>query len=73
MASYTYKATTFEGKVVEGTMEASDHAAVSLKLQEMGLLPIKIGSSSEKSLLSREIEWPWRKKKVVKLIDKNES
>jgi general secretion pathway protein F len=53
-----------EGKIVEGTMEASDDGTVSLKLQEMGLLPVQIGSASRSSLFAREFEWPWRQKKV---------
>jgi general secretion pathway protein F len=53
-----------EGKIVEGVMEASDDGVVSLKLQEMGLLPVRIDSSTRQSLLSREIEWPWKRKRV---------
>ncbi len=64
MAGYAYKAMTAEGKMVEGTMEATDGGTVALKLQEMGLLPVKVGAGGKKSLLSREIEWSWRKKRV---------
>ncbi len=64
MPSYTYKASTMEGKIVEGTMEASDDGTVSLKLQEMGLLPVRIGSADRQTVLSREIEWPWKRRKV---------
>jgi len=64
MPSYSYKASTFEGKIVEGTMEASDDGTVSLKLQEMGLLPVHIGSQGSRPFLRREIEWPWKRKKV---------
>ncbi len=64
MPSYSYKASTFEGKIVEGTMEASDNGTVSLKLQEMGLLPINIGSQTKQAIFRREIEWPWKRKKV---------
>ena len=53
-----------EGKTIEGVMDASDDGVVSLKLQEMGLLPVRIGSASRKTVLSREIEWPWKRKKV---------
>ncbi len=53
-----------EGKIVEGVMEASDDGMVSLKLQEMGLLPVRIDASTRQSMLSREIEWPWKHKKV---------
>jgi general secretion pathway protein F len=64
MQSYTYKASTIEGKVIEGTMEASDNETVSVKLQEMGLIPIRIGSATRQSLLSREIEWPWKRNRI---------
>ena len=64
MPSYSYKASTFEGKIVEGTMEASDGGTVSLKLQEMGLLPVHIGSQTRQTLLRREIDWPWKRKKI---------
>jgi general secretion pathway protein F len=64
MPSYVYKASTMEGKVIEGTMEASDDGTVSLKLQEMGLLPVSIGMSRPHSLLTREFDWPWTRKRV---------
>lgn len=64
MTAYNYKASTMEGKIVEGTMEAADDGTVSLKLQEMGLLPVQIGTSARPGLFTREIEWPWRRKKV---------
>jgi general secretion pathway protein F len=64
MPSYSYRASTFEGKIVEGTMEASDGGTVSLKLQEMGLLPVHIGSQTRQMLLRREIDWPWKRKKI---------
>ena len=53
-----------EGKIVEGSTEASDGAAASLRLQEMGLLPMRIGPASKEGLLQREIRWPWMRKKV---------
>jgi general secretion pathway protein F len=53
-----------EGKIVEGTLEASDDGVASMKLQEMGLLPIRIGSTkSAETVFSREINWPWKRKK----------
>jgi general secretion pathway protein F len=64
MPSYKYRASTLEGKIVEGSMEASDGGTVALKLQEMGLLPVRIGAASQKSVFAREIEWPWKKKRV---------
>jgi general secretion pathway protein F len=64
MPSYNYRASTMEGKIVEGTMEASDDGIVSQKIQEMGLLPIRIGITGRESLFSREIAWPWKSKKI---------
>ena len=64
MPSYNYRASTMEGKVVEGTMEASDDGTVALKLQEMGLLPVRIGTAARQSIFVREMEWPWQSKKV---------
>jgi general secretion pathway protein F len=64
MPAYSYKASTLEGKIVEGTMDASDGGTVSLKLQEMGLLPVHIGSTSRQTLLRREIDWPWKRKNI---------
>jgi general secretion pathway protein F len=45
-------------------MEASDDGTVSLKLQEMGLLPVRIGLASRETVLTREFDWPWKRKKV---------
>jgi general secretion pathway protein F len=53
-----------EGKIIEGNMEASDDGVVSMKLQEMGLLPIRIGSAARQAFFSRQFEWPWKHKKV---------
>jgi general secretion pathway protein F len=64
MPSYNYRASTMEGKVIEGTMEASDDGTVALKLQEMGLLPVRIGTAARQSVFVREMEWPWQSKKV---------
>ena len=64
MPAYNYRAATLEGKIIEGTMDASDDGTVALKLQEMGLLPVQIGSAARMSSLKREIEWPWKRKKI---------
>jgi len=53
-----------EGKTMEGTMEAADDGTVSLKLQEMGLLPVRIGSATRKSVLMREVALPWRRNRI---------
>jgi type II secretory pathway component PulF len=64
MPAYTYRASTVEGKIVEGTLEAADGGTVAVKLQDMGLLPIRVGVASRKTGLNREIEWPWTHKRV---------
>ena len=64
MATYEYRAATFDGKIIEGTMDASDSGTVSVKLQEMGLLPVRVAASRGKGLLGREIEWPSRKNRI---------
>lgn len=64
MPSYQYKASTIDGKIVEGTMEASDDGTVALKLQEMGLLPVRIAFSNRNTLLTKEIDWPWKQNKM---------
>jgi len=47
MALYTYQVADTAGKLVNGSMEAVDEKALVDRLQEMGLYPIKIGSSEE--------------------------
>jgi len=42
MKAFYYKATDIEGKVSEGTLEAPEREAVITKLQERGLIPIKV-------------------------------
>jgi general secretion pathway protein F len=64
MPSYLYRASTSDGKMVEGTMEAADDGTVAIKLQEMGLLPVRIGSANRKSVFTRELEWSWKRKKT---------
>jgi general secretion pathway protein F len=64
MAAYSYKAATMEGKLVAGSMEAPDSSTVSLRLQEMGLLPIRVGASAQKTFFTREIAIPWKRRRV---------
>jgi general secretion pathway protein F len=64
MPAFVYRASTLEGKIVEGTLEASDDGAAALKLQEMGLLPIRLGGGAKKSFLSHELQWPWSRKRI---------
>jgi general secretion pathway protein F len=44
MAIFFYKAVAGSGSLVDGTMDGSDDKAVAIKLQEMGLVPIQIGT-----------------------------
>lgn len=46
MAQFQYRATDFQGKIVEGSMEAGDDRSVVQRLREKGLIPIKIGAGS---------------------------
>ena len=64
MPSYSYRASTIEGKLIESSMEAADKGTVSSKLQEMGLLPIHIGNAGKESVLQRQMELPWKSRKV---------
>jgi len=64
MPAYYYKASTVDGKLVEGTLEASDDGNVALKLQEMGLIPVRINFSGQGNFFKRELEWPWKRKKI---------
>jgi general secretion pathway protein F len=64
MAAYSYKAATMEGKLVEGTMEAPDSGTTSLRLREMGLFPIRVGTVTQKTFFTRDLSWSWRRKKV---------
>jgi general secretion pathway protein F len=64
MAAYSYKAATMEGKLVAGSMEATDSGTVSLRLQEMGLLPIRVGAAAQKTFFTTEIALPWKRRRV---------
>jgi len=50
--------------MVEGTIDAADHGAVALKLQDMGLLPVKVGIAGKKSALTRDVDWPWKSRRI---------
>ncbi|MCC6767381.1 MAG: type II secretion system F family protein [Deltaproteobacteria bacterium] len=43
MAQFQYRATDFQGKIVEGSMEAGEERSVVQRLREKGLIPIRIG------------------------------
>ncbi|MEE8160983.1 MAG: type II secretion system F family protein [Acidobacteriota bacterium] len=64
MTLFRYKAVTPEGKVVEGTLEAADQQTVLARLEEQGKLPIKVHSGEEGGLLGRQIQLPWKRRRV---------
>jgi len=64
MAFFRYKAVTPDGKVVEGTLEAVDQQTVVARLQDQGQLPIKVFSGEDTGFLGRQIELPWKRKRV---------
>jgi len=64
MGFFRYKAVSPDGKVVEGTLEATDQESAVTHLQEQGQLPIKVLSGGDSELLSREFQLPWKRKRV---------
>src|SRR5262245_58396812 len=44
MAQFQYRATDYQGKIVEGSMEAGEERSVIARLQERGLIPLRIGA-----------------------------
>jgi general secretion pathway protein F len=46
MGQFQYRATDFQGKIVEGSMEASEERSVVERLREKGLIPLRIGAGS---------------------------
>lgn len=64
MTAYAYKASTREGKVVEGSMEAAGEAAVVAALRAQGFLPLSVreGSAAGAGWAPRlSFELPWNK------------
>ena len=58
MAQFQYRATDFQGKIVEGFMEAGEERSVVQRLRERGLVPIKIGSGAGAARLGRSLSLP---------------
>lgn len=48
MSPFSYRATTLEGKVVEGVMEADGEAAVIANLRSQGYIPLEVESGAKK-------------------------
>jgi general secretion pathway protein F len=61
MATFFYKAVAGSGSLVDGTLEGADDKAVALKLQDMGLVPIHIGSKKSGEALKFDFRWGFRK------------
>lgn len=64
MASYNYKAATLDGRIVEGVIEAGDDRIVANKIQDMGYIPIKIGTEEKKAPVIKKLALPKRAKKI---------
>lgn len=58
MATFSYRAVGKGGNLVGGVLEGTDDKAVALKLQDMGLIPIEIGTKGERR--SWELNLAWR-------------
>jgi len=54
LAQFQYRAADPEGKVVEGTIEAAEVAAVVARLQDRGLIPIRVGAATEGKAKGKE-------------------
>ena len=42
MAQFQYRATDGDGKVLEGMIDASDRGAAATRLQDRGLMPLRV-------------------------------
>jgi general secretion pathway protein F len=52
MTEFSYRATNFDGRILEGALEADSEKEVSIRLQQMGYLPIHIGTMAPPSSVS---------------------
>lgn len=59
MAQFQYRAADPEGKVVEGTMEAAEAAWVVARLQDRGLIPIRVGTGAARRSASARVARPF--------------
>ena len=73
MAAYAYRASTREGRIVEGLMEASGEAAVVASLRGQGFIPLVVregasagGATRGFSLPDLSTSLPWNRAKKVK-------
>jgi len=67
---YTYRATTREGRIVEGSVEASGEAAVVASLRGQGLIPLTVragtAASAPSTRFAISLTPPWKKARKVK-------
>jgi general secretion pathway protein F len=54
LAQFQFRAADAEGKVVEGMIEAAESAAVIARLQDRGLIPIRVGVAAGKVATGRK-------------------
>ncbi|UCF37271.1 MAG: type II secretion system F family protein [Acidobacteriota bacterium] len=64
MPFFQYKAVTPDGRVTEGTLEASDKSVAIARLEEQGQMPIKVSAEGEAGLFGSEFKLPWQRKRV---------
>jgi len=70
MAQFQYRATDYTGKIVEGSMEAGEERSVVTRLQERGLIPLRIGAGAGVAVPARvPIALPVRGRKKVRNKD----
>src|SRR6185295_6923958 len=58
MAQFQYRATDFQGKIVEGSMEAGEERSVVQRLREKGLIPIRIGAGAGAPRAAKTVSLP---------------
>ena len=62
MPLFFYKAASKGGSLVDGSIDGTDEKSVALKLQEMGMIPIQIGTRQANRGFS--LNWSWKFRKV---------
>jgi general secretion pathway protein F len=65
MTAFTYKASTREGKIVEGMIEADCERAVLVKLQDLGYLPLRIAAGARSGFSFLTFDLTARRKRKV--------
>lgn len=57
MPTFFYKAVGKDGAVINGVVEESNDRAAAVKLQDMGLVPIQLGTRQSRRLWNLELRW----------------